>query len=190
MIRRQVLSTLAAACLLASALVSCHAPPPPPPPPPPPLPVPPPFVPPPPKVVSGRWSFAVTENSCVAHAWNSNVSLGLHIGSDHRVELSVAGRAVRLMVARSGRRARFRFEGPAGSWTLPARSTRYRAVLAVLPLSKTSANHVLALLGGGRLRTEIGTAYVLVMRLPDSDVAGREWFDCVRNELGHVTPST
>ena len=185
MIARRSLPSVAAAALLAGTLAGCHAPPPPPPAPPP-LPVPPAFVSPPPAVVSGRWSFAITGTTCVAHASNRDVSLALRIGRDNTVELSVAGRKVRAAVTRGGRRARLRFEGATGSWTLPARSSAHRAVVAVVPLNETVANQVLVLLGGGRLRTEIGTAYVPVLRLTDSDVAGRDWFDCVRSELGRA----
>jgi hypothetical protein len=141
-------------------------------------------------VVSGRWSFAITGTACVAYASNRDVSLALRIGRDDRVELSVAGRKVRTAVTRGGRRARLRFEGTAGSWTLPARSSAHRAVVAVVPLNETAANQVLVLLGGGRLRTEIGRAYVPVLRLADSDVAGRDWFDCVRSELGRTAPGS
>jgi hypothetical protein len=183
MIARRRLPTVAAAALLAGTLAGCHAPPPPPPPPPP-LPVPPAFVSPPPEVVSGRWSFAITDTACVAHASNPDVSLALRIGHDKRVELSVAGRKVRNAVTHGGWRARLRFEGAAGSWTLPARSSAQRAVVAVVPLNETTAKQVLVLLGGGRLRTEVGRAYIPVLRLTGSDVAGRDWFDCVRSELG------
>jgi len=184
MTARRVLPAVASAALLAGALVGCHAPPPPPPASPP-LPVPPPFVQPPPEVVSGRWSFSIADTGCVANASNPDVSLALQIGQHNKVELSVAGRKVRSAVPRRGSRARLRFEGPAGSWTLPARSTAHRAVVAVVPLNETTASNVLALLGGGHLRTEVGTRFVPVLRLPDSDVAGRDWFDCVRSELGH-----
>ncbi len=188
MIGRRVLPAMAAA-LLAGTLIACHAPPPPPSPLPP-LPVPPPFVPPPPMVVTGRWSFAITGTACVAHASNRDVSLGIRIGRDDKVELSVVGRKVRSPAARGGRQARLHFEGSAGSWTLLARSTSHRAVLAIMPLGQTTANNVLLLLGGGRLRTEVDTASIPVLRLPNSDVAGREWFDCVRSELAHTTPSS
>lgn len=182
MIARRVLSAVVAAALLTGALAGCQAPPPPPPP----LPVPPPFVPPPPEVVSGRWSFAITGGACIAHASNRDVSLALRIGRGNKVELSVAGRKVRSAVTRRRRRARLRFEGAAGSWTVSARSSPDRSVVAVVPLNKTTASHVLALLGGGHLRTQLGAAVVPVLRLPDSDVAGREWFDCVRSELGRT----
>ena len=180
MIARRVLPVVAAVALLTGALAGCHAPSPPRAPP---LPVPPPFVHPLPEVVSGRWSFAITDAACIAYASNPEVSLALRIGRHDKVELSVAGRTVRSAITHRRRRARLRFEGPAGSWTVAARSTSDRTVVAVVPLGATTASHVLALLGGGHLRTEVGTADVPVLRLPDSDVAGREWFDCVRSEL-------
>jgi len=102
----------------------------------------------------------------------------------------VAGRKVRSAVVHGGRRARLRFDGTAGSWTLPARSSAHRAVVAIVSLSETTADRVLTLLGGGRLRTEVGRAYIPVLRLPDSNVAGREWFDCVRSELQQATPGS
>lgn len=188
MIGWRVLPAVAVA-LLTGTLVACHSPPPPPPAPPP-LPAPPPVAAPPPLVVTGRWSFAVTGTACVAHTSNCDVSLGIRIGRDDKVELSVVGQKVRSAVARGGMRARLRFEGSGGSWTLPARSSSHRAVVAVVPLRETTANNVLLLLGGGRLRTEVGAASVPVLRLPDSDVAGREWFECVRSELGHTAPGS
>ena len=180
------LPAAAAAAFLAATLGGCHAPPPPPPPPP--LPVPPAFVPPPTTAVTGRWSFEITGTACVASVSNPDVSLEVQVDHDGRVELSVTGRQVRSAVTRGGRRARLRFEGAAGSWTLPAGSTSHRAVVAVEPLSEMTANQVLVLLGGGRLRTEIGRAYIPVLRLTDSDVAGRDWFDCVRNQLAPPPP--
>ncbi len=187
MIARRLLSAVASA-LLVGGLFGCQAPLPPPSIPPVSLPLPPPVAPPAPETVSAKWSFAITGAACIAHAPGRDMSLELRIGANDRAELTVAGPAVRSAVAGGGREARLRFKGVGGAWTLPARSSAGRAVLAAAPLNETTASDVLVLLGGGRLQTEVGKAHVPVLRLPDSDVAGREWFDCVRSKLGHATP--
>jgi hypothetical protein len=109
------------------------------------------------------------------------LSAQLRVGGS-KVELSVAGPALRLAAAHAGRRGRLLFEG-VSRWTLPARSSADHAVVAVEHLNETSASQVLVLLSGGHLRTEVGRTHVPVLRVPDSEVAGRDWFDCVRNQI-------
>ncbi|HEX5325274.1 MAG TPA: hypothetical protein VFW75_01270 [Acetobacteraceae bacterium] len=173
--------------LVVAVLVGCHAPPPPPPRKPPP-PLPPAAVHRVPEAVGASWSFAITATACVAHASNRDVSLAIRVGPHDSAELSVTGTAVRAVASRAGRSARLRFVGATGSWRLAARTNSAHAVAAAMPLAATAASHVLLLLGGGSLHTEIGKARVPVLRLPDSDVSGRDWFDCVRRKLGDAHP--
>lgn len=182
------LLAIALAVLLPGMLIGCHPPPPPPPPaepPPPPSPAPPPA----PASISTRWSFAVGETGCLAHASGHDMSLALSVDAQRKIEMTVAGSAVRKTVRRGGVRGRLRFEGAGGRWTLPARTSPHHAVLASVRLDEATAGDVLKLLGGGRLHTEVRGARVPVLRLPDSDVAGREWFGCVRKELGGSAPA-
>jgi hypothetical protein len=70
---------------------------------------------------------------------------------------------------------------------LPARTDSHHGVIAYLRLNDTAVNNVLLLLGGGRLWTDVAKVMVPALRIPDSDVSGREWFDCVQQELSHLT---
>jgi len=137
-----------------------------------------------PEAVSANWSFAITETGCIAHASNRDVSLTVRVG--HRFELSVSGIALQSIPAPAGTWAQLRFDSAGGSWTLPARGDSHRAVVAIVQPGERARNDVLMLLGGGSLRTELRNARVPVLRIPDSDVSGRDWFDCVRREMRRV----
>ena len=176
----------ASVVVLLGVLIGCQAPPPPPPPPGPP---PPPAArtePSVPKPVGARWSFTVTETACIAHASNPAVSLTVRVGNNQAV-LSVMASAMKSSTADANTHARLLFRGPAGSWTLPARTDSHHGVMAYLHLDDTAVNKLLLLLGGGRLQTDVAKVLVPVLRIPDSDVSGRQWFDCVRKELDLVT---
>jgi hypothetical protein len=169
--------------VLLSVLIGCQASPPPPAPSPPPGPPIEPFV---PNPVAARWSFTVTEAACVAHASNPAVSLTVRVGNNQAV-LNVMATAMKSSTTDANAHARLLFRGPAGSWTLPARTDSHHGVMAYLHLDDTAVNKLLLLLGGGRLQTDVTKIMVPALRIPDSDVSGREWFDCVRKELDLVT---
>jgi hypothetical protein len=59
--------------------------------------------------------------------------------------------------------------------------------MAYLHLDDTAVNKLLLLLGGGGLQTDVAKVMIPALRIPDSDVSGRQWFDCVRKELDLVT---
>jgi hypothetical protein len=172
--------------VLLSVLLGCQAPPPPPAPAPPPEP-PPPSVPSVPNPVGARWSFTVTETTCIAHASNPAVTLTVRVGNNQAV-LSVMAAAMKSSTAKANAHAQLRFKGSEGSWTTPARTDSQHAVTAYLHLNDTAMNNILLLLGGGRLQTEVGKTMIPVLRVPDSDVSGREWFGCVRREVGRSAP--
>lgn len=169
--------------VLVAALAACHPPPPPPPPvaeaPPPPVIEPPP----PPAPVSASWSFSVTQTACVAHAFNHEASLTLSFGSDGHLEFVLSAPALRSRAVRTGARGRLRFRGGTGSWVWPARVTTHRTLVGVIPANKIAANDLLIALEGGLLRTELAHARVPALRVPAANVAGREWFDCVRTKI-------
>jgi hypothetical protein len=175
------------AVLLTCALIGCRAHPPRPPAPA--APVAPPAIalPHQPAVIGARWSFAIVGNTCVARATSADLSLLIRVGSDQKVEFSLAGPALRLASARRGMRAQLRFAGTTGSWALQARSDSHRTFMVVLNLNATAAHDVFAALGGGTLHAQPGR--VPVLRIPDSEVAGLDWFECVRDKLGHTTPT-
>jgi hypothetical protein len=163
--------------LLLSVLSGCEAPPPPA------TPVPPPAPPASveasaPKPVGARWSFAVTETACTAHASNPAVSLTVRVSKSEAV-LSVMASAMKSATVNANTRARLRFKGTEGSWTLAARIDSQHTVAAYQHLDDAVVDNVLLLLSGGRLQTEVGTVPVPVLLIPDSNVSGREWFDCV-----------
>ena len=172
--------------VLLSTLSGCQAPPPPAAPPP--APPPPPSVEPlAPSPVGARWSFTVTQTACIARASNPAVSLTVRVGNNEAV-LSVMAPAMKASTANTDAHARLRFRGTEGAWTLPARTDSHHTVAAYLRLDDTTAKTVLSLLGGGHLQTDVAKVMVPELRIPDSDVSGREWFDCVHKELGHLSP--
>ena len=172
--------------VLLGVLLGCQAPPPPPPPPAPPPEPSPPSVPSVPNPVGASWSFTVTETTCIAHASNPAVTLTVRVGKNQAV-LSVMAAAMKSST-KANAHAQLRFKGTDGSWTTPARTDSRHAVTAYLHLNDTAANNVLLLLGGGRLQTEVAKTVIPVLRIPDSDVSGREWFGCVRREVGRSAP--
>ncbi len=135
----------------------------------------------PPAPVGAAWSFAMAESACEAHATHRGLSLAVRVG-DNRIAFTLAGETVRRLHLRKGTRTQLRFAGSAGSWSVPARFGSGSFSTAV-PLNQTSANNVLTLLSGGSLRTSAANGRVPVLRIPDADVSGREWFDCVRQKL-------
>ena len=139
-----------------------------------------------PNPVGARWSFTVTETTCIAHASNPKVSLTVRVSNSEAV-LSVTASTMKSSAAIANTHARLRFRGTEGSWSLPARTDSHHAVVTYLHLDDTAVNNVLLLLGGGRLQTDVAKVMVPTLRIPDSDVSGREWFDCVHKELGHLT---
>jgi len=174
----------ASVVVLLSVLIGCQASPPP---------LPPPVRPPPPaariepsapKPVGARWSFTVTETACIAHASNPAVSLTVRVG-DNQAVLSVMASAMKSSTVGANTHARLLFRGPQGSWTLPARTDSHHVVMASLQLNDTAVNNVLVLLGGGRLETDVAKVMVPALRIPDSDVSGREWFDCVHKAIAY-----
>jgi hypothetical protein len=136
----------------------------------------------PPPPVSAAWSFAMTTSTCEAHATHRGLSLTLHV-SGNSIALTLAGDTLRRLHLRTGTRTQLRFAGSAGSWSVPARFGSDRSFSTAIPLDQTGANHVLVLLSGGNLRTSAVQNRIPALHIPDSDVSGREWFDCVRQKL-------
>ena len=169
-----------AAGTLVLALAACQRTPPPPPPAavaPPPIVVPPVR---PPEPVRVSWSFSITQTACVARASGHEASLTLSVGSDGKLEFVLTGQAFRPVTERVGARGTLRFRGSAGSWRWPAQVNRHREVAGGLAANETAAKDVLSALDGGMLRTEFGHDLVPALIVPAADVAGRDWFDCVR----------
>ncbi len=175
--------------VLLVILSSCHRPPPPP------APIaaapPPPVIqsPKPPAPVNASWSFSITQTACIARAVNREVSLTVNVGSDGKLEYVLSATALRSGAKRTGSRGRLRFHGSAGSLVWPARATAQRTLAGSLPANGTAANEVLIALGGGTLRTEFAHARVPVLRVPAANVAGRDWFECVRAKIDHASSS-
>lgn len=178
MIRRSAL------WLSVAVLAACHAPPKPAPVA---LPVPPTPVPSPaqrpPRPLPAVWSFAITNAACEAEAAHRDLSLAVRVGSDGKVVLRLAGEVLRRHRWRAGTRAEFHFVGAAGAWALQSRFDPGHTFVAVVPLDEIAAGQVLELLGGGSLSTSAPLDRIPVLQIPDANVAGREWFDCVRHKL-------
>jgi hypothetical protein len=137
--------------------------------------------------VSASWSFAITETACVATASSRDVSLTVRVDETGHVGLNLAATALRTNAVHSGVRGRVRFEGREASWTLSARTDNNHHLVVALNLNQRSAKDVLVMLGGGTLRTELTNAEVPVLRLPVSNVSGRDWFECVRERVRRVS---
>lgn len=168
--------------VLGATLVGCTQPPPPP------VPVPIALLPPriqpprPPEPVNASWSFSVTQTACVARAVSREVSLTLSFGSNSKLEFTLSAQVLR-SGGRAGARGRLQFHGGTGSWVWPARVDPHSTLTVLPPPSKTAAKDVLIALDGGTLRTEFIHVMVPPLRVPAANVAGREWFDCVRAKI-------
>jgi hypothetical protein len=171
--------------LSVAVLAACHGPPKPAPValPVPPLPTPPPPVQRPLPPLPAVWSFAITNTACEAEAAHRDLALAVHVGNDGKVVLRLAGTVLRRHRWRAGTRAEFRFVGAAGLWALQSRFDADRTFVAVAPLDEISAGQVLELLGGGSLNTSAPADRIPALKIPDANVSGREWFDCVRHKL-------
>jgi hypothetical protein len=137
----------------------------------------------PPPPLSAVWSFAITNTACDAEAAQLDLSLAVHVSNDGKVVLRLAGVVLRGHRWRAGTRAEFRFVGAAGAWALPSRFDAGHTFVAAVPLDEIAAGQVLELLGGGSLSTGAPAGRIPVLQIPDANVSGREWFDCVRHKL-------
>lgn len=171
--------------VLLASLAACHEPPPP-------APVvlapPPSVIEPakPPEPVNASWSFSITQSACVARAANHGVSFTLSFGSSSKLEFALSAPALHSRATRAGARGRLQFRGGTGSWTWAARVTSQRTLAGLLPANKIAADDVLIALEGGVLRTELVHSQVPALRIPAANVAGREWFDCVREKIARA----
>lgn len=167
-------------------LAACHRPPPP---------APPVALEPPPVMqhpkqpgpVNASWSFSIMQSACVAHAVNREASLMLRFGSNGKFEFVFSSPSLRSAARHAGVHGRLQFHGGAGSWTWSARTTTHRTLSGLLPANQSAANDVMIALGGGALRTELVHARVPLLRIPAANVAGRDWFECVRAKIGHAS---
>lgn len=127
----------------------------------------------PPDRTQPRWAFSVAQDKCRATLAYGDVTVSVEAGPARAISLSVAPSS---RSAQAGRPASVAFAG-AGSWRIPARDTG-RSVEASFPAGAEGLDHLLALLGGGRLSVSTGTAALPDRRVPDAGVAGRDWYGC------------
>lgn len=171
----------------AAAVTGCHAPPPPhvavvqPPPPP----APPPKPAPPRSYAASNWSFRVAEQSCVAQAQHKAMVFSVIVGPEREIDLTLETSAAYAVSRRQATGAVLRFDGEPG-WTVRARM-RGRIMAAQFPLDEKGLSHVLAVLGGGRLRSTVDGRAMPSLDLPDAGVAGRDWLACPRARMAGPT---
>lgn len=136
-----------------------------------------------PAEMDAEWSFAITPQSCHAQASAKDLTLTIDAEDEGIVALTVAGAAISSLVSHPGPSAHLIFSGPGGTWTLMARTQPANSLSVRMPLNKTSASDVLSLLSGGRLEGRKAQRHSPALNLPDANVAGRDWFGCVRTKL-------
>ena len=158
-------------------LAACEKPPapavvgpPPPPPPPPPV----------RKPVAGVWHFHSGE-VCTASASGSALALDVTASSSR---LTLNARLSRSTPMPAGRSVAIEFAGAAGNWTVMGRkAASHRMVASQQPMAEEQAGQILVLLGGGTVRVGKPNEGLPPLQVPNSGVAGGDWFECVRRQL-------
>lgn len=132
-----------------------------------------------PAPVTATWSFR-SGGACSATA--ANPVLSLEVGASNEA-LSLELHMSRRVALPANASVPITFSGAAGTWTTAGRLNAPRRVSASGPMTEDAASRVLVLLAGGTIRTGGRQRDVPVLRIPDAGVAGRNWFECVRQRL-------
>lgn len=132
------------------------------------------------EVIRTLWTFRAADAECTARASGGNASLTAIVRRTGSLRLSIALPAA--TVAKLTKTVEVQFAGPAGNWKLRGARAR-RSVEIALPLDDAALSRVLVLLSGGTV--EIGDADqdVPTLHLPAAGDAGRQWFECARDQL-------
>jgi hypothetical protein len=144
--------------------------------------VPPPSLPPPPAVrrpVGADWTFH-SGDVCTASASSSALTLDVSASSS---TLTLDARMGRGTPTPAGRSVPIEFAGAAGTWTVAGRKAASRQVIATQPMTEEQAGQILVLLAGGIVRVGRPDQGLPPLQVPNSGVAGRDWFECVRRQL-------
>lgn len=128
--------------------------------------------------VEGTWSFSFANGVCTASV--SHPSAGVTISAGPTSVLRVVARLAPM--PGRGAASSVAFSGPGGAWTSRLRRQGGTASSSS-PLNAAAEGRLRALLAGGTLRLTTGNTPLAVLTVPDSGVAGRDWFGCV-SQLG------
>lgn len=189
--RRPRLRSFVVVCLAVGGLLplaDCHAPPKPPAIVEPNLPLPPPPAPPAPPLpvvapapVPASWGFAVGSAGCVAQASGETSGFQIAVQSNGAVDFTVSGGAVSSLPLPLGAAVGVSFQGPAGSWQLPGTVEGGAMIQAHASGGDEALGMVLAVLGGGAVRTGGPALALPEIEIPPAGAAGSAWFTCARN---------
>lgn len=129
------------------------------------------------------WSFSVENNECHASIATNSEKLSIDSENNDIITFYISGSAIRSIITHGKPPAHLVFVGTAGSWKLSIQSQSADSLSTKLPLNETTASDVLAILAGGVLQSELAHGAVHTLHVPDSNIAGREWFSCIRSKM-------
>ena len=137
-----------------------------------------PVQPPPERAPLARWSFRETQAGCLATLSNSQVSVTVTAGPLHALSISMAPKPY---LGTTSTQASIAFRGRRG-WRLAAHAAG-GAVDASLSADPRGLDDLLALLGGGQLSARAAGTVLPDLTVPDSGVAGRDWYGCAARAI-------
>jgi hypothetical protein len=129
------------------------------------------------------WSFSVENNECYASVSTNSEKLSIYSENNYFINFYISGSAIRSVITHGKPPAHLIFAGPSGSWKLSIQSQSADSLSTKLPSNETTASEVLAILAGGVLQSELAHGAVHTLHVPDSNIAGREWFSCIRSKI-------
>jgi hypothetical protein len=126
--------------------------------------------------VASTWVFH-TGDVCTATAGSPELSLEV-TASSGKLVLTAHGTA---MPARAA--VPIAFAGTSGSWTVTGHVASGHRVIASRAMTDDGAGQILVLLAGGVVTVGNRNDGLPRLRVPNSGVPGRDWFECVRRRL-------
>jgi len=129
------------------------------------------------------WSFSVENNECHASVTTNSEKFSIYSENSDVIIFYISGSAIRSIIAHGKPPAHLIFVGPSGSWKLSIQSQSADSLSTKLPSNEITANDVLAILAGGVLQSQLAHGAVHTLHVPDSNIAGREWFSCIKSKI-------
>lgn len=137
-----------------------------------------PIQPPPQRAPPARWSFSETRAGCLATLSSPQVLLTVTAGPLRAVSISMAPKP---RLGTTSTQASIVFRGRR-RWRLAAHVAG-GAVDASLSADARGLDDLLALLGGGQLSARAAGTVLPDLAVPDSGVAGRDWYGCAARAI-------
>jgi hypothetical protein len=129
------------------------------------------------------WNFTIKNNGCYANLSTNYEEVRIYSESNGFINFSISGNAIHSIMTRGKYPAYLIFSGAYGSWKLPMNRASSESLATKVKPSKKTDDNILSILGGGVLRAQLADGAMHILHVPDSNVAGREWFSCIKSKI-------